>query len=134
MGTACLGELSFNKHYNKNVGFTSSSSGKLRYCLFHGIFCFKTDIDECLLDLCDQTCSNTPSSYACGCLDGYDLFIADGTNGFFIPESETGTLHGDTYRLDHSCVRKFSGPTATNFGHTIYISCQAATSVVDIVL
>ncbi|KZS05970.1 Notch 2 [Daphnia magna] len=44
------------------------------------------------------------------CLDvddeGHDLFIQNGTAGFFILESETGVRDGDRFRINKTCVKK----------------------------
>ncbi|KAL3875680.1 hypothetical protein ACJMK2_033608, partial [Sinanodonta woodiana] len=67
-----------------------------------------TDIDECLTNngSCNQICNNSPGSYQCQCYPGYDLFFGNGSNEIPLAPSETGLLAGDTYYINHTCVRK----------------------------
>lgn len=55
---------------------------------------------------CDQRCINSPGSFNCLCNVGYDLYTSNGTNGFAIVASETGTKDGDMYRINKTCVRE----------------------------
>ncbi|KAG8179313.1 hypothetical protein JTE90_016418 [Oedothorax gibbosus] len=66
------------------------------------------DINECLDSNggCDQRCINNPGGFNCLCNVGFELYTKNGTSGFYIPESETGTKIGDTYSLNKTCVPK----------------------------
>ncbi len=72
------------------------------------------DVNECLERNggCDQRCVNSPGSASCHCNVGYELYTANGTAGFTIPPSETGTRDGDTYRLNKTCVPRQCPPLA----------------------
>ncbi|KAL3875661.1 hypothetical protein ACJMK2_033591 [Sinanodonta woodiana] len=67
-----------------------------------------TDINECNTNngSCNQICINSPGSYQCQCYPGYDLYIRNGSNEIPLAPSETGLLVGDTYYINHTCVRK----------------------------
>ncbi|KAI1303707.1 Fibropellin-1 [Halotydeus destructor] len=64
------------------------------------------DKNECLEKNggCDQRCVNSPGGSSCACNVGYELFTKNGTSGFFLPPTETGTHDGDVYRLNKTCV------------------------------
>lgn len=64
------------------------------------------DVNECAKDNggCDQKCINAPGSFSCACNPGYELFTQNGTAGFHISKSETGTHDGDLYQLNKTCV------------------------------
>lgn len=64
------------------------------------------DTNECAKENggCDQKCVNSPGSFSCSCNPGYQLYTQNGTAGFAIEKSETGTKDGDTYILNKSCV------------------------------
>ncbi|KAK3584841.1 hypothetical protein CHS0354_005699 [Potamilus streckersoni] len=66
------------------------------------------DIDECNTNNggCNQICNNSPGSYQCQCNPGYDLYVRNGSNKIPLSPSETGLLEGDTYYINHTCVRK----------------------------
>ena len=65
-------------------GYEENSSGtcvgKEKYSSVSGVYAkcinilLTSDIDECLagIDLCEQTCTNTPGSYECSCHPGFD--------------------------------------------------------------
>ncbi|KAL3875697.1 hypothetical protein ACJMK2_033625, partial [Sinanodonta woodiana] len=55
---------------------------------------------------CNQICINSPGSYQCQCYPGYDLYFGNGSNEIPLAPSETGLLAGDTYYINHTCVRK----------------------------
>lgn len=57
---------------------------------------------------CDQRCINSPGSFNCLCNVGFDLYTENGTAGFNIASSETGMKDDDVYRINKTCVRKFS--------------------------
>lgn len=67
---------------------------------------FLPDINECEENTatCDQICENRLGSYQCTCQQGYSLFTANGTNGFYIAPGETGDRPGDLFQINHSCV------------------------------
>ena len=55
-------------------------------------------------------CADNEGGYTCSCnVDGMVLFEADGQDGYVIPVSEKTDLDNpdSTYRLNHSCVRKY---------------------------
>lgn len=64
------------------------------------------DVNECAKHNggCDQKCVNSPGSYSCACNAGYELFTQNGTAGFAISKSETGTHDGDLYQKNKTCV------------------------------
>lgn len=66
------------------------------------------DVNECgdRHGGCDHRCVNSPGGFACQCNVGYELFVTNGTAGFFIPTSETGLRDGDQYRINKTCVAK----------------------------
>ncbi|KAF8796738.1 CUB and sushi domain-containing protein 1 [Argiope bruennichi] len=66
------------------------------------------DVNECLDNNggCDQRCINSPGNYNCLCNVGYELYTKNGTSGYYIPGSETGTKIGDKYVLNKTCVPK----------------------------
>ena len=69
-----------------------------------------SDINECdvLNGGCDQKCDNNDGSYSCSCNEtGYVLFTADHTSNYSIPAEETGLLPGDTFYINHTCVRMY---------------------------
>ncbi|KAK7004859.1 fibropellin-1 [Biomphalaria glabrata] len=64
------------------------------------------DIDECQQSIsnCSQLCTNTVGGYNCKCQPGYELYMYNGSNGYFIPTGETGLRAGDVYHINHTCV------------------------------
>ena len=66
------------------------------------------DVNECAVKNggCHQKCINSPGGSICACNVGFDLYTQNGTAGFFIDKSETGTRDGDLYRLNKTCVPK----------------------------
>ena len=69
-----------------------------------------SDINECdvLNGGCGQKCDNNDGSYSCSCNEtGYVLFTADHTSNYSIPAEETGLLPGDTFYINHTCVRMY---------------------------
>lgn len=45
-----------------------------------------------------------PGNYTCGCNVGYELFLGNGTAGFFIDKSESGERDGDIFQRNKTCV------------------------------
>ncbi|CAG5117093.1 unnamed protein product, partial [Candidula unifasciata] len=69
---------------------------------YNGTDC--TDVDECVLGMCNQSCTNLPGSYSCSCYQGYVLYTENGTNGFYIPAGEDGLKPGDVFQINNTCV------------------------------
>ncbi|XP_067672504.1 uncharacterized protein [Haliotis asinina] len=65
------------------------------------------DVNECNVNNggCNQVCANEPGSYKCQCESGYQLFTTNGQLNYTIPNNEDGTMPGDIYRYNHTCVR-----------------------------
>ena len=97
------------------------------------------DVNECAQDNggCDHKCTNSAGSFACSCDSGYDLFTKDGTHGFRILESESGSRDGDVLRINKTCVRKMCPPISHpqngmalttdaefHFGSTVSFQCR----------
>ncbi|XP_054265760.1 uncharacterized protein LOC128988471 [Macrosteles quadrilineatus] len=72
------------------------------------------DVNECSSDNggCDQKCINSPGSYACVCNVGYELFSRNGTAGFSVDKSETGSQDGDIFQYNKTCVPVMCPPLA----------------------
>ena len=78
-------------------------------------FCVpSSDIDECAdggigFTYCTQLCNNFPGSYNCSCNenDGFALYTEPGAQGFELPPNENGLIFGDTFLINHTCVRKY---------------------------
>ncbi|XP_070182791.1 CUB and sushi domain-containing protein 3-like [Littorina saxatilis] len=96
------------------------------------------DVNECNSNNggCSDTCDNVAGSYTCSCPPGSTLFTQNQTMGYAIPASETGLRFGDTYYIDHTCVRnQCPTPSAIpngyltekrvlySFGDTVTFSC-----------
>ncbi|XP_063243609.1 sushi, von Willebrand factor type A, EGF and pentraxin domain-containing protein 1 isoform X2 [Bacillus rossius redtenbacheri] len=64
------------------------------------------DINECAVNNggCDQKCINSPGNFSCTCNIGYELFLGNGTAGFYIDKSETGERDGDIFQRNKTCV------------------------------
>jgi hypothetical protein len=97
------------------------------------------DNNECAKENggCDQKCVNTPGSYSCSCTTGYQLYTQNGTAGFFIEKTETGTKDGDTYQVNKTCVpvqcpnldapengQLLTSKLLHNFGDLVRFSCN----------
>ncbi|XP_076452127.1 uncharacterized protein LOC143287751 [Babylonia areolata] len=108
-------------------GFQDSGSGAV--CV---------DIKECKVNNggCSDTCKEVEGSYTCECPEGHSLFTQNGTMGYLIPESETGLRFGDTYYVNHTCVRnqcptpaavpnryRADKRTRYNYGDKVTFSC-----------
>ncbi|XP_048256923.1 uncharacterized protein LOC124140301 isoform X3 [Haliotis rufescens] len=65
------------------------------------------DVNECNADNggCSQVCVNDVGSYKCQCNSGYQLFSMDGQLNYTLANNEDGTMAGDIYRFNHTCVR-----------------------------
>lgn len=66
------------------------------------------DLNECHENNggCAHRCVNSPGGASCHCHVGHELYTTNGTAGFFIPSTETGTRDGDLYRINKTCVPK----------------------------
>ena len=83
--------------------------------MFEHISWYFPDVDECEANNgtgdCSHGCENFPGGYNCTCTPGYVLYDKAGTNGFLLPEGETGAIAGDVYYINHTCVSKYSKHT-----------------------
>lgn len=98
-----------------------------------------TDTDNCDINNggCDG-CIGQPCTYMCNCNTGYTLFTTNGTEEKYIPAPEDGTVPGDIYYINHTCVPKTCQPPAALppnlrllsnrtmyfYGHTVEYHCD----------
>ncbi|KAL7042588.1 hypothetical protein ACKWTF_001212 [Chironomus riparius] len=97
------------------------------------------DNNECAKENggCDQKCVNSPGSYSCSCTTGYQLYTQNGTAGFFVEKTETGSKDGDTYQVNKTCVpvqcpnldapengQLLTSKLQHNFGDLVRFSCN----------
>lgn len=64
------------------------------------------DVNECAKNNggCEHKCVNSAGTFSCSCNTGYELYMGNGTAGFFIERSENGELDGDYPQRNKSCV------------------------------
>ncbi|XP_077865312.1 uncharacterized protein LOC100372820 [Saccoglossus kowalevskii] len=87
-----------------------------------------TDIDECTddsLNNCDQFCVNTVGRFMCACESGFTLYTSNGTNGFYLPPSQTGYSPSDIYIFNVTCVGKLV--TECTFYNVCAVMCPVST-------
>ncbi|GAB6028275.1 hypothetical protein CHUAL_002455 [Chamberlinius hualienensis] len=81
---------------------------------------------------CDHRCSNSAGGFSCSCNNGYELYTANGTAGFNIPLSESGTREGDRYMLNKTCVPKMC-PTVSRPENGLLLSTKTKFHFGDVV-
>ncbi|XP_060076672.1 uncharacterized protein LOC132556307 [Ylistrum balloti] len=67
------------------------------------------DIKECSVNNggCSHMCNEEVPGYYCSCQNGFELFTEQNQNNISTPlRNEDGLREGDTYYLNHTCIRK----------------------------